>query len=87
MFRNSLSVPSMENNPILPFIMRVAGLVVKYTAKIHAMNPSIEDHIIYFLNFYIHSTVFLRGKLSYLPRSKTSITTLEEIYEIYLMIT
>ena len=82
MLSNFLSVPSMDNNLIAPFILRESGLVVKETAKIHAMDPSMEDHSIYFPNFDIHITLFLHDILSYLSTSKPSLVTLEVTDEI-----
>ena len=55
-FSNALSEPSTENNLIPPFVMRYADLVVKDTEKIHAMDPSVGYHSIYFstLTFTLH---------------------------------
>ena len=50
-FSNDLSLPSMDNKLIPPFIMREADLVVKDKAKNHAMDSSAEEHRIYFPNF------------------------------------
>ena len=61
MFRNNLSVPSMDHNLISLFIKRKSGLVVKDTAKIHDMDPSMEDHSIYFPKFDIRIALFLHG--------------------------
>ena len=82
MFSISLSVPSMGNTIIPPFIMRESGLVVKDTEKF----TYIEDHSIYFPNFDIHITLFLHGVLSYFFTSNASLVTLEGTYEIQLMI-
>ena len=49
------------------------------------MDPSVEDHIIYFPNFYICITLFLHGVLSYLPLSNPSLAKLEGIDEIKLI--
>ena len=54
MFINALSVPRMDNNPILPSIKREADMVVKNTRKIYAVDRSVEDNRIYFPNFNIH---------------------------------
>ena len=70
-FRDALSVPSMYNNLNPPFLMRESVMGVKDTAKIHAMDPSVEDHSIYFTNFNIPIVLFLHGVLSYLQMSKT----------------
>ena len=59
MFRNSLSLPSMENNTILPFIMREVDLVVRDTEKKHAMDPFVENHSIYIFRLLHSPYVFL----------------------------
>ena len=50
---NDLSVPSIKNDLIFLFIIRKAGLVVKKKSEIHAVDPSVEDNIIYYPNFEI----------------------------------
>ena len=70
MFRNDLSVPRMDNNLILPLIIREAGLVVNGTPKINSMDPSVEHHSLYFPNFNIHITLFLNDVFSYFSMSK-----------------
>ena len=84
-FNNSVSVPIMYNNLILPYIMIEEGLVVKYIAKIHTMDPYVEDHTKYFPKFGVCITVFMHGVLSYLSTSNPSLATLEVTGEIYLM--
>ena len=85
MFRNALSVLIIDNNLIPSFTMRESDLVVKDTEEIHAMDPYVEDHSIYFTNFEIHIVLFLHGVFSYFSKSKPSLTTLQGTYEIYLM--
>ena len=85
MFRNSLSVPIMDNNLIPPLIMRETGMVVKVIAKIHINNPSVDNYSIYFHNFRTLIMLFLRGVFSSLLASKPSLTALERINDIYLM--
>jgi hypothetical protein len=46
--RNALHVPSMRNNLIPPFIMREAGIRVSDTPKIQVIEPTEDDHSIYF---------------------------------------
>ena len=70
MFSNSLSVPIIHNKLIMLFIMIESGLVVKDIAKLHAMDPYVEDHSIYFTNFYIRITLFLHRVFSYFLKSK-----------------
>ena len=45
--RNALYVESMDNNLVPPFIMRESGLEVNEVPKIHASEPSVENHSIY----------------------------------------
>ena len=49
------------------------------------MDPSVEDHSIYFTNFNIHIKLFLYGVLSYFQTSTTSLAIIEGTYEVYLM--
>ena len=42
--RNALCVPSMSHNLFPTFILRESGLILNDTSKIHAENPSVEDH-------------------------------------------
>ena len=65
MFRNSLSLPWMDNKLIMSFIMIKAGLVVKDTAKISTVYQSVEDQSTHFSSFGICITLFLHGVLSY----------------------
>ena len=46
--RNALYIESMENNLVLPFIMREARLLVRDTLKIHPNNPDAKDYAITF---------------------------------------
>src|SRR5688500_17325408 len=43
---NALSVPTMSNNLIPPFIMQEAGLIVNNIPKIQVDNPDETDHSI-----------------------------------------
>ena len=46
--RNALYVPSMENNLLPPFMIREAGVILKDTPKIQLVEPTEEDHAIFF---------------------------------------
>ena len=65
---NERSVPSMDNNIITLLIIREVVLVVKDTEKLHAMNPSVEDHRTYFPNLDISIILFLHDLLSYFSK-------------------
>lgn len=68
--RNVLYVQSMTHNLIPPFIMREAGVQVNEVAKIHAKNPSVEDHSIYFEDEQLRIPLALWGIFSYFPTRK-----------------
>ena len=46
--RNSLRVPSMCNNLILPFIMRSGGITMNDVPKTHCEDPAVDDHCMLF---------------------------------------
>ena len=58
-------VPSIEQNLIPPFIMREAGLIVNDTPKFHVLEPSVEDHSIYFKDEKVRIPLSLNGIFSY----------------------
>ena len=77
----------MYNNLIPPFIIREAGLVVKDTKKVHAMDPSMDNHSTYFPNFDISITLFIHGVLSYFLTYNPPLAMIEGTYDIYPMTT
>ena len=62
--RNILSVPSMDHNPIQPFILREAGLTVNDTAMLHLNKPFIDDHAIICPNSDMRIWLHLHGTFS-----------------------
>jgi hypothetical protein len=83
--RDALSVPSMKNNLIPPFIMREAGLHVETTPKIQATDPTIEHHSIYFPHDDFRIPLSLSGVFSYFPTTKPSIRSLNDCDEVFLL--
>ena len=83
--RNALSVPSMKHNLIPPFILREAGVHVHSTPKIHAKEPTIEDHSIYFPSDDFRIPLSLWGVFSYFPTSRPDNKILEECEEVFLL--
>ncbi len=65
--RNALSVPSMNNHLIPPFMMRLAGLEVNECAKFLAKKPSIHHHSILFPDQQYRIPLLLTGITSYIP--------------------
>jgi hypothetical protein len=78
-YKNALSVPTMENDLVLPFLLREAGVEVNDTAKIHIKSPSVTDHSIYFPTSELRIPLLLCGTFSYFPSYKPTLKDLEEI--------
>ena len=85
--RNALSVPTMDNNLIPPFLMREAGLTVNDVAKIHINDPDVTDHSIFIPNVSLRIPLTLWGIFSYFPTSKPTLSDLQENDDTILLIT
>ena len=83
--RGAIYIPSMTNNPILPFVLREARIVVNDKAKIHTANPINDDHVIIFkeTGFWIPLTLW--GVFSYFVTVKSTEETLCEGNDIYIL--
>ena len=84
LFRNALSIPTMESNLIPPFIMRMGGVVVNDTPKIHCMNPSTEDHCLTFKDSDLRIPMQLMGTFSFFHCRMPSADELESCDKIFL---
>ena len=73
---NCLHVPTMTNNLIPPFIMQEAGVEVNDWPKIHSIDPSVEDHSIYFSESEFQIPLSLKGVFSGFTTSKPNESTL-----------
>ncbi len=83
--RNALSVPSMHNNLIPPFVMREAGIQVRDVPKIHTTNPTEDDHAIVFQETGVWIPLFLWGTFSYFSTSRPTNQTLVDPPDVYLL--
>ena len=83
--RNALSVPSMHNNLMPPFVLREAGIQVKDVPKIHVTAPTEEDHSIMFKETGFRIPMSLWGTFSYFPTSKPTNKTLQEPPDVYVL--
>ena len=54
----------MHSNLIPPFIMRVGGVIGKDTPKIHCKTPTLEDHLISFVDIDLRIKLQLKGIFS-----------------------
>ena len=63
--QNAIHVPSMDNNLLLPFMMREARIMVYEKAKIHIDNPKDLDHSIMFNSTGFWIPLYLWGIFSY----------------------
>jgi hypothetical protein len=64
---NALFIPSMENNLVPPFAMRLAGLEVNECPKFLAKKPTIAHHSVYFPEAGVRIPFKIEGIVSYFP--------------------
>ena len=83
--RNALHVQSMKHNLIPPFLMREAGVQVREIPKIHVVDPSTDDHAIYFKEGDFRIPLQLRGTFSMFPTSKPSVDSMLNNEKVYLL--
>ncbi len=83
--RNALYVPNMENNLIPPFVMREAGVTVDDTPKIQTVDPTVENHAIYFQETGLRIPLSLHGVFSFFSTSKPSLLQLQQSENIYML--
>ena len=83
--RNALSVPSMSNNLLPPFVLREAGIQANDVPKIHKDDPSVEDHSIYFKETGFRIPLSLWGVFSYFPTIKPTVEECDTNEEIYML--
>ena len=75
--RNSLHMPTMSHNLIPHFIMRSGGVIVSDVPKIHCVDPTIEDHRIWFKKWDLKIPMQLSGTFLYFH---SQLPTVDEIY-------
>ena len=83
--RNALYVPSMDNNLIPPFMLREMGVTVNDIPKIHKEDPTVDDHIITFVETGFRIPLSLWGIFSYFPTSKPTHDDLLNPNEVYIL--
>ncbi len=74
--QNTLLIPTMNHNLILPFLLREAGLYVDETPKHQVANPTVDNHVIVDSETGMRIHLSLNGIFSSFP---TRALTLEEI--------
>ena len=70
---------------IPPFILLETEIILDNMSKIHAEDPGIEDHLIYFNETGFRIPLLLWGTFSYFPTSKPFEVFLNSCDKIYLM--
>ena len=83
--RNALYVQSMKHNLIPPFLIREAGVQVREIPKIHIVDPSTDDHAIYFKEGDFRIPLKLRGTFSMFHTSKPSVDTMLNNDKVYIL--
>ena len=62
----------MDNNLILPFMLREMGVTVNDVPKIHKEDPTVDDHMITFMETGISDTTFIMGRILIFPYIQTN---------------
>ena len=81
---NALHVPSMDNNLIPPFMLREMG-VINDVPEIHKEDPTVDDHVITFVEMGFWIPLSLWGIFSYFPTSKPTHDNLLNPNEVYIL--
>ena len=76
MIKNALYVPTMDNNLVPPFMMRLAGIEVNECPKFLSEFPTIKNHAILFREENIRIPLQLKNTISYIP---TRVPTKDEL--------
>ena len=79
LLRNALSIPSMTNHLIPPFMMRLAGVEVDECPKFLAKSPTVNNHSLYIPNDDIRIPLMLEGTISYVPTREATRDELESL--------
>lgn len=82
--KDILHVIEMDNNLILPFIIREVGVQIEEVLKIHVDDLSVEDHAIVFKGTGFRIPLSLHGIFSSFPTTKPSVDDLNGINDVYL---
>ena len=77
---NALYVLPMDNNLIPPFMLRVNDV-----PKIHKEDPTVDDHMITFVEMGFRIPLSLWGIFSYFPTSKPTYDDLLNPTEVYIL--
>ena len=83
--RNVLYVPSMDNNLIPLFMVREMGVTVNDVPKIHKEDPTVDNHVITFVETGFRIPLSLWGIFSYFPTSKPTHDDLLNPNEVYIL--
>ena len=83
--RNALYIPSMEINLIPPFILRGVCVTVNDKPKIHASDPSSDDHAIIFESNGLKIPLKLNEIFSYFDTSKPTENQVQKCDDVYLL--
>ena len=83
--QNALYVLSMDNNLIPPFMLREMGVTMNDVPKIHKEDPTVDDHVLMFMETGLRIPLSLWGIFSYFPTSKPTHDDLLNPTEVYIL--
>ena len=82
MIYNALYIPANEDNLLTPFLVREAGVRLNETPKIQVVEPSVEDHALYFPDDDLRIHLQLAGIVSYFCTRKPTADEIESLPRI-----
>ena len=83
--QNALYVSLMDNNLIPPFMLREMGVTMNDVPKIHKEDPTVDKHVITFVETGFWIPLLLWGIFSYFPTSKPTHDDLLNPNEVYIL--
>ena len=84
MVRNALYVEEMEHNLLPPFLLREAQVQVNDCAKVHTVNPSEEDHSIFFKDEELRIPLQLHGTFSYFNHRPPDVQEIDHLKVLFI---
>ena len=84
LMRNVLSIPELAHNLIPPFILREGGVIVNECPKSQSVDPSKEDHSLFFSESGLRIHLDLKGTFSSFKTRKPTDDELEHCDKIFI---
>ena len=84
--QNGIHITSMTNNLIPPFLMREVGVAVNDKPKIHTEDPTVNDHVLIFMETGSQITLSIHGRIfSFFQTTKPTVKELQVGHDVYIL--